>query len=186
MARPRQFDEEAALDAATRCFWSRGYEASSIRDLSDCMGIGGASLYNSFDGKRALFGIVLNRYVERGFDDRAAQLEKDHPPREAIEMFFAGIVERSLNDAERKGCMLVNSALEVAPHDQEFRKEIVAVRRCVEAGQGDGSISRKRSAEDLARLLFGTLLGLRVLASSRPAKSLLEGLLRPVLVLLNE
>lgn len=193
MARPREFDEDAALDAATRCFWSRGYEATSVRDLTDGMGIGGASLYNSFGGKRALFATVLGRYVEQGFDRRAQHLESSFPPREAIREFFAGIVERSLTDSERKGCMLVNSALEVAPHDGEFQREIAAIlarmeaffRRCVDAGQRDGSISMARPAEDLARLLLGVLLGLRVLARVRPERELLEGLLRPALSLLD-
>jgi Bacterial regulatory proteins, tetR family len=46
MARPREFDEEAALDAAVQCFWANGYEGASIRELAASMGIAGASLYN--------------------------------------------------------------------------------------------------------------------------------------------
>lgn len=54
MARPREFDEAVALDAAIQCFWSRGYEATSVRDLADAMGIAGPSLYNTFGDKRTL------------------------------------------------------------------------------------------------------------------------------------
>ena len=65
MARPREFDEVAALDAAMDCFWRNGYEATSVRDLAARMGITGTSLYNAFGDKRSLFREVLLRYAER-------------------------------------------------------------------------------------------------------------------------
>jgi TetR/AcrR family transcriptional regulator, transcriptional repressor for nem operon len=87
----------------------------------------------------------------------------------------------------------VNTALEMAPHDPEFQCVVADVlvqvegffRRCVAAGQSKGTISGSLSAEDLARLLLSTLLGLRVLARTRPERELLEGVLRPVLALLD-
>ena len=67
MARPREFDEAAVLDAAIQQFWLRGYEATSVRDLADEMGIAGASLYNAFGSKRMLFERSLNRYLDQTF-----------------------------------------------------------------------------------------------------------------------
>ena len=89
--------------------------------------------------------------------------------------------------------MLVNSALEVAPHDPEFQRVIadVLVRveqfflRCLQAGQAAGTVTATVSADDLARLLLSTLLGIRVLARARPERALLEGLVRPVYALLD-
>jgi TetR/AcrR family transcriptional repressor of nem operon len=193
MARPREFDETAALDAAVQCFWARGYEATSVRDLADSMGITGASLYNAFGDKRALYRRALDRYVEQSFLDRVGRFENQMPPRAAIAAFFNEIVKRSLADKERKGCMLVNSALEVAPHDPEFQRVVADVlvqveaffRCCVVAGQSDGSISVAQSAEDLGRVLLSTLLGIRVLARTRPERALLEGLVRPIAALLD-
>ena len=72
MARLREFDEDRALDAAVDCFWSRGYEATSVRDLAREMGIGGASLYNAFGGKRALFARVLDRVASASRASRPA------------------------------------------------------------------------------------------------------------------
>lgn len=193
MARPREFDESAALDAAVQCFWTRGYEATSVRELADRMGMTGASLYNAFGDKRGLYRRALDRYVEQSFLDRVGRFEHHMPPRIAIAAFFAEIIQRSLADKERKGCMLVNSALEVAPHDPEFQRVVADVLvqveafffRCVVAGQGDGSISTAQSAADMSRILLSTLLGIRVLARTRPERALLEGLLRPVAALLD-
>lgn len=193
MARPREFDEAAALDAAVQCFWSRGYEATSVRDLAERMGITGASLYNAFGDKRSLYRRSLDHYVERSFGDRVGRFEGQLPPREALGAFFKEIIERSLSDKGRKGCMLVNSALEVAPHDPEFQRVIAGVlveveaffHRCVTAGQRAGTINALQPSRDLARLLLGALLGIRVLARARPERDLLEGLMRPVFALLD-
>jgi TetR/AcrR family transcriptional repressor of nem operon len=193
MARPREFDEQSVLEAAIQCFWARGYEATSVRDLADRMEISGASLYNAFGDKHALFRRALEHYVAQGFAERVRRLEGQLPPRKAIEAFLSDIIARSLNDKQRKGCMLVNAALEVAPHDAELRRVVADFQvraeaffhRCVEAGQRDGTISAIQPAKDLARLLLGVLMGIRVLARSRPERELLEGLLRPVLALLD-
>lgn len=192
MVRPREFDEAAVLSAALKCFWARGFEATSVRDLIAQTGITGASLYNAFGDKRALYEKVLDRYVEDSVAARIARCTT-LPPREAVQAFFADIVARSLGDAEHKGCMLVNAALEVAPHDAGIRRAVAGVlteiesffRTCIAAGQADGSIARGQSAEDLARHLLGVLMGMRVLARVRPERDLLEGLLRPAMALLD-
>jgi TetR/AcrR family transcriptional repressor of nem operon len=114
-------------------------------------------------------------------------------PRQAIATFFDEIIERSLGDPEHKGCMLVNAALEVAPHDTGFQQAIAEVlvdieaffRRCVAAGQSAGTISTAQPADDLGRLFLGVLLGIRVLARARPERDLLQGLVRPALALLD-
>ena len=155
------------------------------------MGIAGASLYNAFGDKQALYERALTRYVEQSFQDRVARFE-GLAPCQAISAFFDEIVARSLADERRKGCMLVNSVFEGALHDEAAQTPIVDVvrqieaffRRCVEAGQADGTITSAETAEDLARLLLGTLMGVRVLARLRPERELLEGIVRPVTRLL--
>jgi TetR/AcrR family transcriptional repressor of nem operon len=193
MARPREFDEAEVLDAAILCFWTRGYEATSVRDLAGSMGLTGASLYNAFGDKRTLYRKALDRYVAQSFGDRVARFERHLPPRQAIAAFFEEIIARSLDDRKRKGCMLVNSAVEIAPHDRTLGREIADVLveieqfflRCARIGQADRTITTSQSAEDLARLLLSTLLGIRVLARARPEPDLLRGLLRPVSAILD-
>jgi TetR/AcrR family transcriptional regulator, transcriptional repressor for nem operon len=192
MARPREFDEGAVLDAAVLCFWRQGYEATSVRDLVAQTGITAASLYNAFGDKRSLYQKALDHYVEAGVADRIRRCEA-LPPRQAIEVFFEEIVKRSINDRDRKGCMLVNAALDVAPHDPAFRKVVATVLvsieafflACVRAGQADGTITQSLPAETLAQNLLGVLMGIRVLARVRPERALLEGVAAPALALLR-
>jgi TetR/AcrR family transcriptional regulator, transcriptional repressor for nem operon len=193
MARPREFDEGAVLDAAIRQFWLRGYEATSVRDLAEEMGIAGASLYNAFGDKQALYERSLSRYLERSFRERIRRFEHSLPPREAIIAFLEDIIQRSLEDRLRRGCLLVNSTIETAPQDGEFHKIVATFLgevesfflRCVVAGQRDQTIPKSQSAQDLARLLLGLLLGIRVLGRARPDRKLLEGLVRPAFALLG-
>ena len=192
MARPREFDEGAVLDAAILCFWKQGYEATSVRDLVAQTGITAAALYNAFGARCARCQKALDHYVEASVADRIRRCEA-LPPRQAIEAFFDDIVKRSLNDRDRKGCMLVNAALDVAPHDPAFRKVVAEVLigieafflACVRAGQANGTITRSLPAETLSQNLLGVLMGIRVLARVRPERALLEGVVAPALALLR-
>lgn len=191
MARPREFDERVVMDAAVRCFWAQGYEATSIKDLVARTGITAASLYNAYGDKRALFRAALDHYVDDSIGERIKRCEA-MPPLKAIDAFFQEILRRSLNDPEHKGCMLVNSALEIAPHDPEFQEVIGGTLdriesfffRCIDTGQTDGTITSGMPAEILARHLLGVLMGVRVLARVRPERALLEGVVAPALTIL--
>jgi TetR/AcrR family transcriptional repressor of nem operon len=194
MPRPREFDETAALDAAIECFWRRGYEATSLRDLTAAMGLTAPSLYNAFGDKEELFALALERYLDRNTRGRLRRLEETLPPKQAIARFFAEIVGRSVNDRQRKGCFLVNSALEIAPHHTQCRAVITKqfqgiegfFARCILAAQAEGTIPLHLDADDVAKLLLGVLLGVRVLARTNPSRSVLEGVVRPALALLDQ
>src|SRR6202008_2610024 len=155
MARPREFDEVTALEAAIECFWQRGYEATSVRDLAVRMGISAPSLYNVYGNKHDLFVRALERYLDHSTRARITRLEDSLPPKQAIRRFMEEIIERSVNDRERRGCFLINSALEVAPHDKELSAliadrlaEIEAFfRRSIRAAQVEGAVPRDRIAK---------------------------------------
>jgi TetR/AcrR family transcriptional regulator, transcriptional repressor for nem operon len=193
MARPREFDETAALEAAIACFWSRGYEATSVRDLAENMGLSAPSLYNAYGDKHALFVQALEHYLDRSMRERIERLKNSLPPKQAIREFIGEIIDLSVSDRERRGCFLVNSALELAPHDEKLRG-LIADRlaelegffeRSVRKAQAEGTVPRNSGAKDLARLLLGVILGIRVLARVRPERASLESLARPVLALLD-
>ncbi len=193
MPRLKDFDEERVLDRAVDCFWKYGYGATTVRDLAEAMQIGGASLYNAYGDKRALFGRSLERYAERSMRDRIARMEAEHRPKEAIRSFIAEIVDRSLKDPDRKGCLLINSALDVAPHDAEIGQVVAGYldelraffRRNVEAAQRAGQVPASIDAEEISAHLLGVLAGIRVLARTGARRKVLESVARPALALLE-
>ena len=193
MARLKAFDEERAIDKAVDCFWSRGYEATSVRDLGEAMEIGGASLYNAFGDKRTLFVKCLERYANRSSRERMARIEEKHAPNEAIRAFLTEIIERSLKDPDCKGCLLVNSALDVAPHDAAIGKAVAGYldeirdffRRNIEAARRTGTVPKAIDAELVSGHLLGVLMGVRALTRVKPDRKLLESVVRPALALLD-
>ena len=193
MGRPRGFNETAALEAALECFWQRGYKATSMRELAASMGPTAPSLYNAFGDKQALYALALERYLDRTTRDRLRRYETSLPPKQAIHQFFGEIIDHSVNDRDRKGCFLVNCALDVAPHQSELGALIAAqfaeieafFRRYILAARSDRTAPRGINANDVARRMLGALLGIRVLARSAPNRPLLEGVVRPALAMLD-
>jgi len=194
VGRPREFDEGVALQAATDRFWQHGYESTSMRDLATSMGLTAPSLYNAFGDKQTLFARALQRYLDCTTRNRLRRYETSLPPKEAINRFFAEIVDHSVKDRKRKGCFLVNSALEIAPHEKKLGAVIAKqfgeieafFKRCIVAAQADGTAPRGIDAKDTARLLLGVLLGIRVLARAAPDRALLEGVVRPAFAILDK
>jgi TetR/AcrR family transcriptional repressor of nem operon len=193
LARPRAFDDDKVLDAAINCFWQRGLGATSVRNLTAEMGINGPSLYNAFGDKHAVFARALERYAERSMRSTIRRMESGLAPGNAVAAFLRLLIEKSVTDPDRRGCLIVNSALEVSPHDTELAAVIASYldeieaffRRCLRRGQASGEINKNINARDAARLLLGVVLGLRVAARSRPERALLEGMVRPALALLD-
>ena len=193
MARSRAFDNDEVLDAAIECFWRRGLAATSVRDLASEMGINVPSLYNAFGDKRRLFAEALERYAQQSMRERISRIETKYAGSEAIEAFFKEVIARSLSDPDRRGCLIVNSALEVAPHDKELQLVIAAYlaeiesffRRCLEASAREGGLTAATDTADMSRLFLGILLGIRVASRANPQRALLEGMVHPALALLE-
>lgn len=193
MARPREFDEDSALEAALQRFWNHGYEATSMRDLADCTGMTTPSLYNAFGDKKAIYRLALDRYVRQTVEACSKILNSDDSRLRALERYFEANVDDVLADKLHKGCFVVNTALEVAPHDQDFRDVVSGVfdgiekcvRDCVAAGQREGSILTSQSPTDISRLALSAILGIRVLARTNPDRKLLAGVVRPFFMLLR-
>lgn len=181
LARPREFDENEALDAALDCFWGRGYEATSIRDLTEAMGISTPSIYNAFGDKRQLYVEALEHYCRTKTHPLIERIEDQHTGIGAIVAFYTEIVDRSVEDRARRGCFLINSAIDVAPHDKMMGKVVAAhldavrgfLRRQLHAAHASGEIELAAAPTGTADHLLSVLLGLRVLARSRPERDLL-------------
>ncbi len=193
MARPRAFDNDVALDAAVACFWRRGLDATSVRELADQMGLNAPSLYNAFGDKRALFVIALERYAETTMRARLAALADSPSPTAALRTFFRTTIDRSLADTERRGCFIINSALDVAPHDADIGQAVAGylgeieafLRGRVTAARRMGEIPDSVEPRDMGRLLLGLLVAIRVLARTGATRTQLESMTRPALALLD-
>ncbi len=180
----KSFNVDKTLDDAMRIFWSRGYEATSIQDLVQEMGINRGSLYDTYGDKRALFIAALQHYDKRYRKTRLAKLEREHSPKGAIEALFVDWIHLVTTDADRRGCFLTNAASELSAHDTEVGA-IVATsqketeqffRRLIKRGQAIGEIDKGLDATQTARLLLAALIGLLVLARSRPERMLLKSI----------
>ena len=141
--RPRSFDRDQALDAAVLVFWDKGYEGSSIEDLTDAMGINRPSLYAAFGNKRDLFMQAIDRYAathgNRAFS--AFRLEPDN--RMAVEQFFAASIECALADGTPRGCLINTVATEAAENDAELRDKLADMFT-----QTDAAIARRLATND--------------------------------------
>lgn len=193
MPRPRQFDEHKVLDAAAECFWSRGYGATSTRELTQAMALTPASLYNAFGTKRALFLRALDHYLRHTLHERVQRLEAVDHPGLGITRFLAEIIDRSVGDPGQRGCLLVNSALEASPHDPAMQAVVADEVATIEdffrgrmtAGRATGAIPPGPPPDEAAALLLSVLLGVRVLARLGPGRDKLAAAVRPVLALLG-
>ncbi len=180
----KSFNIDKTLDNAMRMFWSRGFEATSMQDLIQGMGINRGSLYDTYGDKRSLFISALKHYDSGYRKARLAELEREYTPKRAIKALFLDWIDIVMTDADRRGCFLTNTALELSAHDAEIAA-IVATsqketeqffRRQTKRGQSIGEIDQNLDATHTARLLLAALIGLLVLARSRPERALLKSI----------
>lgn len=187
----KRYDDSEVLERAMHAFWAHGYEATSVSDLVQATGLNRGSLYSAFSDKRDLFIAALRHYdrTERSaFLDR---LSRDNGPREAIVAAFAAAA--STRPDAPAGCLLVNTALEVAPHDPTVRRLVNAALAEVEAffheriaeGRASGEIPATTDAAATAQALLGLFLGLRVLARSGAAQTARDAIVRQAEALLG-
>ena len=185
----KQFDVDASLERAMQVFWEHGYEATSMQDLVETMGVNRGSLYATYGDKRALFLAALRNYDENIRCEPLARLEDELGPRQAIRKVFEMFAEPAMGGHPAHGCLLTNSALELAAHDAEVR-EIVGrsqrrieefFARAIEKGKAEGEIGPHVDAGKAAAGLMATLLGLVVLTRSRPEAELLNSIIADAL-----
>ncbi len=183
MARPKQFDPDKILDQAMRLFWQKGYEATSIQDLVETLGINRYSLYDSFGDKRGLFLRSLERYTEQVFARSLTELEGSELGIEAIEHYFANLCQWADSNLNKRGCLLVNTAVEQASHDRATNTYIkrqcervehaffAALTRAEERGQLRAQLDLTDRARCLALVVQGCLVNMKALRSDLWAQS---------------
>ena len=181
MARTKEFDPEAALQSALELFWRRGYEATSMTDLVEHLGVGRASIYATFGNKRELYLKAMDRYAETRDPSLLAELSQPGPalpPVRAIVRRYAA--EAAHEQLRALGCLVTNTAAELAPHDAAATRLVernwdqleAVLRSALVRAQAQGELPADRDPLALARLLLVLMQGLRVVgrASGDPAR----------------
>ena len=171
MSRPLSFDPDTVLDQVVQLFWEQGYRATSVQDLVTATGLNRSSLYHHFGGKDDLFAAALQHYVTHYSAERLAALQRGSV-REAFRAYFDDLVSFSSGVGKGLGCLLTNTAAEVAPHDARTRATLADrfadTRNVFEAllnrGQAEGEVGVDKDTKALANFFLGTVQGVRVLA----------------------
>lgn len=171
MARPRKFDRDAALQAALQVFWAKGFAGASAEDLTQAMGIGRQSLYDTFGDKKRLYLEALDRYSTEQLSQHARTLNGPGRPAENLKALLVAFAEQP-DDLRRLGCFGLNAICEFGQDDPEVRRvseakgrvQDSAFRRLVEAGQKAGDFDGALDTGAAARLLAVTLAGMKIQA----------------------
>lgn len=193
MARPKAFDREVALEQAMYTFWCRGYEATSMQDLVDAMGINRQSLYDTFGDKHELYLEALERYRCGEGIAFLYPLDDQKPIRQRLERMFDLLIEDSVSDKDRKGCFIANATLERANQDKavkrfveaNFDQSVAKFETVFSEAQRKGELSKDKSAKSLAVFTMNAIAGLRVTAKVTPDRAMLTSIVKTMLASLG-
>lgn len=181
MARTKEFDPDAALRAALELFWARGYEATTMADLVERLGVGRASIYATFGNKHELYLKALDRYAESQDPRLVEELSAPGPALPAVRALVRRFAAEAATEGERlNGCFVTNSAAELGPHDAAVARRVelnweqleTLLHAALVRARAGGELPTGRDPRALARMLLVLLQGVRVVgkASSDPAR----------------
>lgn len=168
----KKYDATEVLERSARTFWSRGYADTSIADIVAATGVNRGSLYAAFSDKRGLFRAVLDHYDAVYRAEFLDHLKDRLGPREAIIEAFCQAGGLGGKTGLPPGCLLVNTALEISPHDPEIAAQVRAsldrlktffIDRIGDAISA-GELPHDFPANHAAGRLFALFIGLRVMA----------------------
>lgn len=176
MARTKEFDPDEVLQAALELFWERGYETTSMADLVAHLGVARASLYATFGSKRDLYLKALDRYRDQTDPRVVERLSQPGPVLPAVRALLTSYAEESLSDERRRGCMIVNAAVEGMAGDAGVAHRVEGSWTCLESvlasaltrARAQGELPADRDPRELAGFLLVMLQGLRVVGRGRP------------------
>ncbi|GHE92149.1 TetR family transcriptional regulator [Amycolatopsis deserti] len=182
MARTKEFDPDAALHAALELFWRQGYEATSMQDLVDHLGVNRASLYATYGSKHDLYLRALDRYCEMRGTQTMTALNRPGPAVDAVRDFIRGYAAECHADTHRKGCLVTNTATELLPHDAKAARRVeiafgeleAALAGTLTRAQHEGGLAADKDPRALARFLVTFVQGIRVVGKTDDVRRLDE------------
>jgi TetR/AcrR family transcriptional repressor of nem operon len=182
MARPREFDPDAALNRVMETFWGKGYEATSLDDLCEATGLSRSSLYATFGSKRDLLLRSVDRYGKKRNPLIAATLTQPLPINDAFAALARQIIDQIVTGPGRRGCFLGNCAAELPRGD---RAALARVRQGLESTEATfrhalamaktrGELPSGADVDALARFVMAGFQGLRLVGKVNPNRAVLE------------
>lgn len=192
MARVKEFDEQEVLGKALEIFWSKGYNGTSMQDLIDGLGISRSSLYDTFGDKRALFLSVLEHYRKNQSDAMINMVEQSTDIVQTLREILYQTLNSCPADKVKYGCFMVNTTIELAPHDAEINDMIAGnqkdveqvIYKAIQKGQQKGQVTKQHSAKTLARFILNTFTGLRVTVKANTDKKAIAEIIEVALSVL--
>lgn len=193
MARPKEFDPDTVLDRALELFWERGYDATSMADLVEHLGIGRASLYTTFGSKHDLYLKALDRYLLRVDPSPLEFLSRPGPALPLVRALVERYAQQCAEDVHGRGCMVVNAAIERLPGDRLVARRVemawdtleAALAAALHRAQVQGELAPDKDPRSLARFFLVFLQGLRVVSKARWDPQRLRDAAKEALSLLN-
>jgi len=193
MGRNKNFDNNEVLNRALEIFWKKGFNATSIQDLVDHLGINRASIYDTFGNKHSLYLASLKKYRQQTSSQLLQQIRSNNSALGILKDFLISTIAQAINDPHQLGCFLVNAATELANNDESVQNIFNENKKTVEKvlneliieGQESGEISLKHSSQALACFLFNTISGLRVLAKGEMSEKELNEIVEVTLSALD-
>jgi AcrR family transcriptional regulator len=187
--RPRAFDREQALARAMEIFWDKGFEGTSMVDLTTGMGIGAPSLYAAFGSKEELFRAAVALYVSTDGSDIWSAITRADTAYGAIEGFLMETAEKFSRPGKPSGCLVVLSALHTTDGNEVLRSELIAKRRQNAAdlaerlakGIESGELPPGTDVDKLARFYVTVQQGMSIQARDGADRAMLEEIARSAL-----
>ena len=170
--RPRTFEVEKALDCALKVFWCKGYEGTSLLDLTEAMGINRPSLYAAFGNKEELFRKALDRYVAGPACHMREALEEP-TARAVAERLLRKTADVLTDPCHPPGCLAVQGALSCGEAAESIRQELsarrsageAALRERFERAKSEKDLPPGANPADLARYVTTVIQGMAVQAA---------------------
>lgn len=179
--RPNIYQDKELILKAQEVFWERGYNATSLADLTNATGAGAGSLYNTFKGgKRELFKKALQQRKEALNTFRESLKNCGHPV-SLIKKFFLDLANADKRDHFR-GCIIANTVIEMALVDDDLQHEAVEILKeteqlytfIVSAEQDKGRITSTLPAEVIGKYLITFWCGINALRRIYPDRNILK------------
>ncbi|MGF9914278.1 TetR/AcrR family transcriptional regulator [Paenibacillus ehimensis] len=193
MSRPREFDVDHALHQSMEVFWTKGFKSTSFEDLTRTTRVKKQSLYCVFEDKRDLFLKALALYREQSISvlEELASREEVSPLKKLEAIRHAKLCQG--NETIRRGCLIVNSALEFGTDDEEVTREIEMMfaqveqilEKIIRSGQEQRLITTRHTSKELAAYLNNALLGAKIMERSGASRTQIDAVLRTSFAMLE-